>query len=302
MSKLVDGKEVRIIPINRIAVLNPRERNAEAFAEIVESIKNVGLKKPITVTASTGDDGIESFKLVCGEGRLKAFIQLGQTQIPAIVVQASQEDAFIMGLAENLARRRYRPLELITGIRVLHSKGYSPSDIARKTGLSREYVASLVLLIEKGEERILAAVEAGHLPIKAAIEIIGAGADDKALQLTLHEAYVSGDLRGQQLLEVRKVLQQRAQFGKACGGVGSHKRSPITPSGLVRAYRQEVERQRLVFRRGAQAQERLMVVVSAMRKLLADENFVTLLRAEGLDTLPKYLAERIAPVHQGGRR
>ena len=45
-------------------------------------------------------------------------------------------------------------------------------------------------------------------------------------------------------------------------------------------------------------QQRLLFVVSAMRELLADENFTTLLRAEGLDTLPKYLAERI---QSGGR-
>jgi ParB family chromosome partitioning protein len=32
--------------------------------------------------------------------------------------------------------------------------------------------------------------------------------------------------------------------------------------------------------------------VSALKRLLEDEGFVTLLRAEGLDTLPAYLAER----------
>ena len=34
-------------------------------------------------------------------------------------------------------------------------------------------------------------------------------------------------------------------------------------------------------------------LLQGLKKLFADENFVTLLRAEGLDTLPKYLAERI---------
>ena len=41
------------------------------------------------------------------------------------------------------------------------------------------------------------------------------------------------------------------------------------------------------------AHQRLLLVVQGLKKLFADENFVTLLRAEGLDTLPKYLAERI---------
>ena len=41
------------------------------------------------------------------------------------------------------------------------------------------------------------------------------------------------------------------------------------------------------------AQQRLLFVIEALRQLLADEHFSNLLRAEGLDTLPKQLAERI---------
>ena len=41
------------------------------------------------------------------------------------------------------------------------------------------------------------------------------------------------------------------------------------------------------------AHQRLLLVVQGLKKLYADEHFVNLLRAEGLDTLPKYLAERI---------
>ena len=43
------------------------------------------------------------------------------------------------------------------------------------------------------------------------------------------------------------------------------------------------------------AQQRLLFIVGALRELLTDENFTNLLRAEGLDTLPKYLAERVWP-------
>jgi ParB family chromosome partitioning protein len=40
-------------------------------------------------------------------------------------------------------------------------------------------------------------------------------------------------------------------------------------------------------------QQRLLFVVGALRQLFADENFINLLRAEGLASLPKYLAERV---------
>jgi hypothetical protein len=45
--------EVRSLPIDKIEVLNPRERNSRAFSEVVANIKAIGLKKPIVVTPRT---------------------------------------------------------------------------------------------------------------------------------------------------------------------------------------------------------------------------------------------------------
>lgn len=46
----LDAKNVEMLPVELIRVLNPRERNQRGFESIVESIRNVGLKKPIVVT------------------------------------------------------------------------------------------------------------------------------------------------------------------------------------------------------------------------------------------------------------
>jgi len=105
MTPMHRPSEMQMIPLERIEVLNPRERNNKVFDEIVANIKAIGLKKPITVTRRSGPDGADRYLLVCGEGRLKAFRSLGQTNIPALVVTVSDEDAFIMSLAENIARR-----------------------------------------------------------------------------------------------------------------------------------------------------------------------------------------------------
>lgn len=61
----------------------------------------------------------------------------------------------------------------------------------------------------------------------------------------------------------------------------------------MRTYQREVERQRKMVLKAEHAHQRLLLVVQGLNKLFADEHFVNLLRAEGLDTLPKYLAERI---------
>lgn len=53
-------------------------------------------------------------------------------------------------------------------------------------------------------------------------------------------------------------------------------------------------KQRLLARKADFAQVRLLFIVEAMKDLLADESFTTLLRAEGLATMPQALAARIA--------
>ncbi|RYG57963.1 MAG: ParB/RepB/Spo0J family partition protein [Alphaproteobacteria bacterium] len=291
------SRELRLVPIDRIDVLNPRERSPEGFSEIVENIRAIGLKKPISVTPRAGDDGAERFLLVCGEGRLKAFKELGETRIPALVIAASDEDAFIMSITENIARRRYRALEQISGIARLHNLGYSASRIAEKTGLSPKYASSLVLLIEHGEERLLAAVQQGRIPVTVAVAIAGAGDSDKAVQEALQEAYESGDLRGSQLMDARKLIQSRQLFGRSAGYRSLKKSISITSTSLVRAYQKEVQRQTIMVRRAMSAQERLLFITGALRQLIADDSLITLLRAEGLDTLPKYLGDRIAEAH-----
>lgn len=285
--------ELRMVPVDRIDVLNPRERNARVFEKIVGNIKTIGLKKPISVTPRPGPDGDERYLLVCGEGRLNAFRALGEKTIPALVVEVSDEDAFIMSLAENIARRQCRPLELLSGIQALRDQGYDKATIAAKTGLTPEYVHGILTLLKHGEERLIVAVEQGRIPLTSAMAIVGAGEDDKAVQAALQNAYESGDLRGKQLLEARRVIERRQTLGRSSRRRASRKVTDVTTSSLVRTYQKEVERQRAMVRKAEFTQQRLMFVVGALRDLFSDENFVNLLRAEGLDTLPKYLAERV---------
>lgn len=287
--------DVRMIPVDRIEVLNPRERNHRVFDEIVGNIKAIGLKKPITVTPRHGEDGTEGYRLVCGEGRLKAFKALGEATIPALVVNVSDEDAFIMSLAENIARRQYRPLELLAGIKRLQEQGYDKRAIAKKTGLTPEYVFGILTLLQHGEERLLVAVQKGRVPLNAALAIVGAGNDDKAVQAALQDAYEAGELRGKQLILARQVIERRRTLGRSVARGTPRKRESVTSSSLVRTYQKEVERQKLMVKKAELAQQRLLFIVGALRELLADENFANLLRAEGLDTLPKYLADRIWP-------
>ncbi len=208
MTNQQPGK-IKMIPVDKVEVLNPRERNTKVFEDIVDNIKAIGLKKPITVTPRAGPDGGERYLLVCGEGRLKAFRSLGEPTIPALIINASDEDAFIMSLAENIARRQCRPLELLAGIEALRDKGYDKKVIAAKTGLTLEYVTGILTLLRNGEERLVVAVQKGRIPLNAALTIVRAGDDDKAVQAALQDAYETGKLRGKQLLAAKHVIERR---------------------------------------------------------------------------------------------
>jgi ParB family chromosome partitioning protein len=288
--------EVQMIPIDLIETLNSRERNSKVFEEIVANIKAIGLKKPITVTPRLRSDGTERYLLICGEGRVKAFKALGEVIIPALVVKVDDEAALIMNLTENIARRQYRPLEAFQSIGRLRDQGYDKKAIAAKTGLRPEYVQGVLSLLKNGEERLLVAVAKGRIPLTAALTIVDAGEDNGAVQLALQNAYESGALRGQQLLQARKIIESRQVLGPSVSTATKRRRVDVTTSSLIRTYQKEVARQKLMVKKAEFTQQRLLFVTGALRQLLVDENFATLLRAEGLNTLPKYLADRVWPM------
>ena len=76
MSVAKRAPQVVHFPLDKIAVINPRSRNRKTFETIVRNIRQLGLKRPITVMPRRGGSSDE-YNLVCGQGRLEAFIALG---------------------------------------------------------------------------------------------------------------------------------------------------------------------------------------------------------------------------------
>lgn len=279
---------VQLVPIEKIRVINARSRSKTKFREIVENISTVGLKKPITVSRREGDEG---FDLVCGQGRLEAFIACGAREIPAMIVEIPLEDRLLCSLVENLTRRTPSCVELARDLVGLKERGHGLAAIASLTGVCESYVVQLIRLVENGEDRLVAAVERGDIPITSAIEI--ATFDDAAMQRSLQDAYDSGKLRGRSLLKMRRLIEERRARGKDLGHSGSRKYKAPSPQDLVRTLRKETQRQELLVKKSRHCEQQLRFVLSALKDLMKNEHFVTLLRAEKLDALPKYLNEMI---------
>jgi len=195
-----------------------------------------------------------------------------------------------MSLAENLVRRRHTAVELSKAIGVMRSNGQEFAEIARKIDLKTEYVKGIVRLLEKGESRLLAAVDAGHIPITIAITI--ASASDEAVQKALTEAYENHTLRGKALLKARKLIEQRRMHGSS-SRENRPKDEKMSAQKLLRTFNLEMNKHRLIVRKAKIAEARLLFIIEAIKSLLKDENFVNLLRAEKLNTIPTYISEQI---------
>ncbi len=283
---------IQFIPVDQINVVNTRSRAKEKFKQIISSIKAIGLKRPITVSPASGKYGPGKYDLVCGEGRVLAFRSLGEQVIPARVQDVPSENLLLMSLVENLARRQARSAELLEEIAALKKRGYRVSQIAAKTDLTPTYVTGVLRLLAQGEVGLLQAVENQRIPLSVAVEI--ATSDDEGIQRALREAYEQNQLRGKKLLRVRDFIEKR-RAGNELGGEHTKDgdKASLSTHKMLKAYSDETARQQAVVKQAQICQRQLLYIVAALKRLFTDEHFINLLRAESLDSLPQYLAERV---------
>lgn len=281
---------ITLIPISSIRVANPRSRSKNKWQSIVQSIKTVGLKRPVKVSPRPrADSEGRTYDLVCGEGRMKALLALGEEMIPAIVENVAEDDLLLMSLVENIARHPPSNTAMLREVQILKGRGYPVEQIAAKLGVDQTYIYGIVHLIEKGEGDLVKAVDAGRIPISVAIEI--AAGNDQQISRALSEAYEKGELRGNQIRAARRIVARRLARAKREGRSSTTR--TLTGQSLVREYKQKIREHKLLIAKAERAREHLLLLTSAMRTLWADENFTTLLRAEGLDQVPAELAFRL---------
>lgn len=283
------SRSVLSVPIAALKVLSSRERSESRFRELVQSISALGLKRPVTVCKQKGRD---AYDLICGERRVDAFSALGQVQIPALLVDAEREDCILMGLVENIARRRHSPTELVQEVGRL-AKHYRVPEISAKLDLPADRVRAFIYLLKHGEDRLLSAVERGIVPPTLAIEI--AKAKSPKLQGALLEAHLNERHTTKQIEKMRKLVEQRQRsVAKA-----RQQEEKIDSADLVRAYRLEAEREQLLRRKADLASARLAVLMGALKTLMSERMYLTILRREGLDQMPLPVLRRLSDVKAG---
>jgi ParB family transcriptional regulator, chromosome partitioning protein len=217
----VAGAHFSEIPVDAISP-NPRQPrevfDEEAMAELVDSIREVGLLQPVVVRALSGG----RFELVMGERRWRAALQAGLATIPAIV-RDTRDDAMLRdALLENLHRSNLNPLEEAAAYQqLLDDFGCTQDELATRIRRSRPQISNTMRLLKLPpavQRRVAAGVlSAGHA--RALLALTDAPAQERLAQRIVAEG-----------LSVRSV-EEIVAVG---GDVAAHRRAapatrPVAP-------------------------------------------------------------------------
>ena len=167
------------VPGARLANLNPAdivpnavqprtEFRDEQLAELVVSIREIGVLQPIVVRPLAGAaEGGPQYELIMGERRLRATKQLGLTSIPAVIKNTADEDMLRDALLENLHRANLNPLEEASAYQqLLQDFGITQEQLGDRIGRSRPQITNTLRLLRLPEsiQRQVASgvLSAGH--------------------------------------------------------------------------------------------------------------------------------------------
>jgi ParB family chromosome partitioning protein len=154
------GPELVAVPGARLAQLDPATivPNAKQprsvfdpadLAELVHSIKEIGVLQPIVVRELPREDGAEQqYELVMGERRLRATKEAGIDTIPAVVKNTADEDMLRDALLENLHRSQLNPLEEASAYQqMIEDFGITQDQLAERIGRSRPQITNTLRLL-----------------------------------------------------------------------------------------------------------------------------------------------------------
>lgn len=202
------------LPITDIAP-NPRQPRTvfeeEALAELVHSIREIGLLQPVVVRRRV--EG--GFELVAGERRLRASKEAGLTTIPAIIRETADEVLLRDALLENLHRAQLNPLEEAAAYQqLLDDFGCNQDELSKRIGRSRPQVTNTLRLLKlppSVQRRVAAGVlSAGHarallgLPDTESMEALAARIIAEGLSVRTTEELVSVGLPKEKKPKQRK--------------------------------------------------------------------------------------------------
>ncbi len=205
------------LPLARLRAgkYQPRTRmNAEALAELADSIRAQGVMQPILVRPVDADH----YEIIAGERRFRAAQMAGLAEVPVLVRQVADEAALAMALIENIQREDLNPLEEAQGVaRLIREFDFTHEQAAQAIGRSRSATSNLLRLLNLAapvQEMLLGGqLDMGHARALLAV--------DAAQQVQLGHQIVLKGLS----VRVAETLVARAQREGSAGKPAALRRS-----------------------------------------------------------------------------
>lgn len=281
-------RKYRLVPLDKIRVLNSRTRESGQFEENTRSIGTLGLLKPIVVNERNLEkDGV--YELVCGEGRFLAHKKLGKETIPAEVINCDRSTALLYSLVENIARVPPDTMWFAREMKRMKDAGMTLQQIAEITGRTDSYVSDYINLVEAGEERLIKGVEQGLFSMSFATSVAKSSSED--IQNVLMDAFDGGLISSANVTKVRSLVELRLNRGKQPlkKKTGEPPRPTYTLKDLKNDISRTTEEKEKFVRETSAKENRVLSLLDGLRTLLKDSAFVALVRAEGLGEQPQLL-------------
>jgi ParB family chromosome partitioning protein len=121
-----------------------RNFEAKALGELAESIKEHGIIEPLVVRKV----GPDKFELIAGERRWRASQRAGLREVPVVVKDVTESEAFELALIENVQREDLNPVELAEALdRLIKEHGYTHETLASRLGKDRSTISNALRLL-----------------------------------------------------------------------------------------------------------------------------------------------------------
>lgn len=164
-----EGEEPRayfLCAVDRIDPMSDQPRqyfDQAALDSLSASIRESGILQPLVVRAA--DNG--RFRLIAGERRFRAAQLAGLAEVPVVVRDVTDREAFTLALIENVQREDLNPIEEADAYRqLIDDYGLTHEETAQRAGRSRAAVTNTLRLLQLPsavrEFLISGAMSAGH--------------------------------------------------------------------------------------------------------------------------------------------
>ncbi len=150
------------------------------------------------------------------------------------------------------------------------------------------------MLLDKGEHKLLSAVERGNLPLYLAVQF--ARCDTEEAQDILTEAYDKKLIKSRDIIKIKHILNQRTIGNKGAKAAGFYYHKPskrMTAEELIELYENSIAEHKSVYNNSKFIKTNLLIVNEIFNVIMMNKSFQNILEQENLSELPSQILNPI---------